>query len=219
MSPTTDTHADLEAARGFWEGRVAVEGPRATRFHGGHDDFDFPALRALIAGRAPRSSTSAAGPASWPTSCTRPPTRRSTRSTTSRTSWRRPRDSPRLTTAVGDVRTYADGRQYDLILLLGVITYIYDAAERADLYARCFAMLKPGGTLFVKAQMGVEEEVRVDTDSDALGSRYSAIYPHLGTEAQLLARQGFAAVDVRDPYPAAFSKYDNTHFHHLVATR
>jgi trans-aconitate methyltransferase len=217
MSPT-DTHADLEAARGFWQGRVAVEGPRATRFHGGHDDFDFPALRALCP----------SGAEVLDLGCGTCVVANELHATTDATIHAvdyvpdflaQATDSPRLTTAVGDVRTYADGRQYDLILLLGVITYIYDAAERADLYARCLAMLKPGGTLFVKAQMGVEEEVRVDTDSDALGSRYSAIYPHLATEAQLLSRQGFAAVDVRDPYPAEFSKYDNTHFHHLVATR
>jgi proline racemase len=79
-------------------------------------------------------------------------------------------------------------------------------------------MLKPGGTLFVKAQMGVDEEVRIDTESEALGSRYSAIYPHVTAEAALLRARGFT-VEARDPYPADFNTYDNTHFHHLVATR
>jgi hypothetical protein len=125
---------------------------------------------------------------------------------------------PRLTTEVGDVRTYRSDERFDLVLLLGVITYVESAADRADLYERCAQMLAADGSpLLIKAQFGVEHEVVVDTDSEALGARYRGIYPYLPDEVALLSER--FDVEVRDPYPDALSPHADTHFHHLVARR
>jgi hypothetical protein len=75
-------------------------------------------------------------------------------------------------------------------------------------------MLVPGGALLVKAQFGVEADVVVDTESEQLGARYRAIYPRLEDEVARMAEH--FDVTVTDPYPATFSPWPNTHFHHLV---
>jgi SAM-dependent methyltransferase len=205
-----------EETRRFWEGRTAVDGPRATRFHGGHDDYDLPAIRALC---APGASVLDLG---CGTCVVANELVSSTECLVHAVDYvpaflAHADDHPRLTTAHGDVRTYRDPQRHDVILLLGVITYLDDPAQRRDLYQRCAAMLAPGGTLFVKAQFGVREEVVIDTESEALGSRYHAVYPWLAAEVALLSE--CFDVEVRDPYPTEFNTYDNTHFHHLVATR
>ncbi len=213
MTPTPDA---AEETRQFWEGRTAVQGPRATRFHGGHDNYDLPAIRALC---PPGASVLDLG---CGTCVVANELVASTQCLVHAVDYvpaflAHAEDHPRLTTAHGDVRTYLDPQRHDLVLLLGVITYLDDPAERRDLYRRCAAMLAPGGTLFVKAQFGVREEVVIDTESEALGSRYHAVYPWLASEVALLSE--CFDVEVRDPYPAEFNTYDNTHFHHLVATR
>ena len=204
-----------EQTRQFWESRTAVEGPRATRFHGGHDAYDLPAIRELC---RPGASILDLG---CGTCVVANELVNTTECLVHAVDYvpdflAHAEDHPRLTTAHGDVRTFLDPQRHDLILLLGVITYLDDPAERQDLYRRCAAMLEPGGTLFVKAQFGVREEVVVDTESEALGSHYHAVYPWLASEVALLSE--LFDVEVRDPYPDKLNTYDNTHFHHLVAT-
>ena len=97
-----------------------------------------------------------------------------------------------------------------------MITYL-DQPARASMYEHCAEMLADGGVLLVKAQFGVHETVVVDTYSDELGARYQAIYPQLGEEVALLSEH--FDVTVEDPYPASFSRWDNTHFHHLLCRR
>jgi trans-aconitate methyltransferase len=203
--------------RDFWLSRTAVQGPRAARFHGDHDAYDLAAIAEHGGERTERVLDLGCGTCVVPNLIV------------DRLGWRvhavdyvpefltHALDDPRITTEAGDVRSYRSDETYDLILLLGVINYL-DAGERRDLYARCAAMLTAGGALLVKAQLGVHETVEVDTFSEQVGARYRAKYPHLDGEVALLD-EAFAGVTVTDPYPAAFSRFDNTHFHHLVARK
>ncbi len=204
-----------DAYKRFWLARTAVEGPRAARGHGEHDSYDLAAIAEHGAG-AHRVLDLGCG------TCVIANLLVDRLGLTVHAVDYVPEflthalDDGRLTTEVGDVRTYRGAEKaYDLILLLGVINFL-EPEERADLYARCAAMLTPGGTLLVKAQMGVAETVVVDVFSEQVGTRYQAKYPHLDGEVALL-REAFADVAVTDPYPASFSRFDNTHFHHLVA--
>jgi SAM-dependent methyltransferase len=209
MSATTDV------IREFWVGRTAIDGHVASRFHGEHDAYDLPAIAAL-AGADARVLDLGCGTCSvsnaladllgW-----------SIHAVDFMPDFLRHAE-PRVTTEVGDVRTYRSDERFDLVLLLGVITYVESAADRADLYERCAQMLSSDGApLLIKAQFGVEREVVVDTDSEALGARYRGIYPSLADEVALLSER--FDVEVRDPYPAALSPHADTHFHHLVARR
>jgi trans-aconitate methyltransferase len=210
MRTTTDVYKD------FWLGRTAVEGPRAARFHGDHDQYDLAAIAEHGQG-ARRVLDLGCG------TCVIPNLLVDRLGLTVHAVDYVPEflthalDDPRLTTEVGDARTYRSDDTYDLVLLLGVINYL-EPEERRDLYERCAAMLAPGGALLVKAQMGVHETVEVDTFSEQVGARYRAKYPHLDGEVELLD-EVFGEVTVTDPYPPSFSRFDNTHFHHLIARR
>ncbi|MCW2986309.1 MAG: Methyltransferase domain protein [Conexibacter sp.] len=209
---------DGDVYKDFWLSRTAVEGPRAARFHGDHDAYDLAAIAEHGRGDAQRLLDLGCGTCVIPNLIV------------DRLGWSvhavdyvaefltHAIDDPRLTTEVGDVRTYrGPDDAYDMVTLLGVINYL-EPGERRDLYERCRATLRAGGVLLVKAQMGVHETVVVDTVSDQVGGRYRAKYPHLDGEVAILREVfGDDAVTVTDPYPASFSRFDNTHFHHLVA--
>jgi trans-aconitate methyltransferase len=200
----------------FWLSRTAVEGPRAARFHGDHDAYDLAAI-AEHGEDAQRILDLGCGTCVIPNLVVDRLGARVHAVDYVAEFLTHALQDPRLTTEVGDVRTYRSDETYDLILLLGVINYL-DAGERADLYARCASMLAPGGALLVKAQLGIHETVEVDTVSEQVGGRYRAEYPHLAGEVAALETV-FADVAVTDPYPASFSRFDNTHFHHLIARK
>ena len=205
--------ADHGVVDAFWQGRAGVEGPRAARFHGDHDPFDLAAIERLapaggrmldlgcgtcvIANRAVQELGLRVHAVDYVADFLAHAI-----------------DDERLTTAVGDVRTYVVGERFDLITSLGVITYL-EPEERAAMYGHCLAMLEASGALLVKAQFGVDETVRVDTWSEELDARYRAVYPSLDEERALLEER--FTVEVLDPYPPGFSRWENTHFHHLVA--
>lgn len=209
-----------DAYRDFWLSRTTVEGPRATRFHGDHDPYDLAAIAEHGGAGLQHVLDLGCG------------TCEIANRIVAELGWsvhavdyveaflEHAIDDPRLTTEVGDLRTYrGPDEAYDMITLLGVIMYL-EAEERAGLYARCHAMLRPGGTLLIKAHMGIHETVVVDAYSEQFDRNYRATYPHLEAEvADLRAAFGDGEVTVTDPYPPSFSRFDNTHFHHLIARR
>jgi SAM-dependent methyltransferase len=214
------TATGSEAVQEFWRGRTTVDGPRAARFHGEHDPYDFAAIQdaAAPAPRTPRVLDLGCGTCVIPSALV------------TELGWTvhavdfipefltHAADDPRLTTEVGDVRSFEDGGGYDLILSLGVINSLLESEERTGMYERCARMLAPGGALFVKAQFGVEREVSVDAHSDALGAHYRAVYPRLQDEvARISACVGPCAV--QDPFPPALNPHADTHFHYVVAQR
>jgi ubiquinone/menaquinone biosynthesis C-methylase UbiE len=208
--------SSTDVIKSFWDGRTAVDGPRAARFHGEHDAYDLAAIAALCDAGS-RVLDLGCG------TCVIANALVATVGCRVHAVDYVPEflvhavDDSRLTTETGDVRTYLRDARYDLVLSLGVITYLESVEERRAMYEHCAAMLRPGGTLLIKAQFGVRETVTVDRFSDDLGSRYRAVYPQLQDEVALLAELFDVAID--DPYPASFSRYDNTHFHHVIAQR
>jgi SAM-dependent methyltransferase len=205
-----------ETIREFWLGRTSVAGPAAARFHSEHDAYDLEAI-AELCGPGSRVLDLGCGTCvlanliverlhCWVHAVDYMPDFLASAL-----------DHPLLTTEVADARTYEGRGRYDLILSLGVITYLETEAERRGMYERCAAVLAPGAPLLLKAQFGVEETVTVETWSEDLGANYRAVYPQLDEEVALLGE--WFDVEVRDPYPPEFSPWDNTHFHYLVARR
>jgi trans-aconitate methyltransferase len=205
-----------DVIRDFWDGRTAVDGPRAARFHGDHDAYDLAAIAAHCDAGS-RVLDLGCGTCVVPNLLVAAVGCRVHDVDYVPEFLVHAHDDPRLTTEVGDVRTYVRDERFDLVLSLGVITYLESVEERRAMYEHCATMLRPGGTLLVKAQFGVHETVAVDRFSDDLGSRYRAVYPQLDDETAVLSE--LFDVAVTDPYPASFSRWDNTHFHHLIAHR
>jgi cyclopropane fatty-acyl-phospholipid synthase-like methyltransferase len=206
----------MDVIKEFWVGRTAVDDPKAARFHDEHEAYDLAAITAYCDERS-HVLDLGCGTCIVPNALVENVGCRVHAVDYVPEFLAHAVDNPRLTTESGDVRTYVRDERYDLVLSLGVITYLESPAERRNMYEHCAAMLAPGGTLFLKAQFGVREHVAVDTFSDDLGSRYRAVYPLLIDEVALISE--LFDVTVTDPYPASFSRHENTHFHHLVAQR
>jgi trans-aconitate methyltransferase len=208
--------AAADTIREFWLGRTAVDGPEAARFHSRHDPYDLEAIASLC-GAGSRVLDLGCG------TCVIANLLVAELDCAVHAVDYVPDflgnaiDHPGLTTEVADARSFESSKRFDLILSLGVITYLETAAERTGMYAHCAAMLDPGAPLLLKAQFGVEEQVTVETWSDDLGAYYRAVYPQLGEEVALL--EEWFEVEVRDPYPAELSPWENTHFHHLIARK
>jgi cyclopropane fatty-acyl-phospholipid synthase-like methyltransferase len=206
----------MDVIKEFWVGRTAVDSPKAARFHGEHDAFDLAAIAAHC-DEGSRVLDLGCGTCIVPNAVVQTLGCRVHAVDYVPEFLAHAIDDPRLTTEVGDVRTYVCDERYDLILSLGVITYLETVAERRAMYEHCADMLVAGGTLFLKAQFGISEHVAVDRFSDDLGSRYRAVYPRLDDEVAVLSER--FDVTVTDPYPASFSPHANTHFHHIAAQR
>ncbi|HTU84950.1 MAG TPA: class I SAM-dependent methyltransferase [Solirubrobacteraceae bacterium] len=216
-TPAHPDGAEL-AIRDFWRRRTAINSTQAARFHSEHDAHDIPAITALCApgARVLDLGCGTCVVANWLAT--------NHEVTVHAVDYmpvflEHAIEDPRVTTAVGDARTYRCDGRFDLILSLGVITYFVDREERRAMYENCLAMLAPGGSLFLKAQFGVRETVTVDTYSEQLQARYVASYPWLDDEVALLEGVFDSPVAVTDPFPPELNLHDNTHFYYLSVGR
>lgn len=85
-------------------------------------------------------------------------------------------------------------KQFDLILLMGVVTHLEASVERL-LYSNCRLMLEEQGTFVVKNQCSRHETFWVEGFSESLGCEYSARYPSIDDQLALLS-ECFEQVDV-----------------------
>ena len=119
----------------------------------------------------------------------------------------------RISTAVADIREYSDPRQYDLVLLFGVMNFIQDPEE---FYRPVRPLVRDGGALVVKHQCGRRGTVDVETAID--GVPYISCYRHIGDEVSALIGAGFGKVEVSTPYPDSMNPWKNTVHTAFVAT-
>src|SRR3989338_2588233 len=122
---------------------------------------------------------------------------------------------PNFETEAADALTYNDGKKYDVILLLGVLNY-FDDEEALQIYRNCSEMLANGGTLIVKHQSGIKDDVVVDKFSEVIGDNYHALYRHKKRDEALLKK--YFNVEVIDIYPKRLNPWPNTLFYAYVCT-
>jgi cyclopropane fatty-acyl-phospholipid synthase-like methyltransferase len=102
---------------------------------------------------------------------------------------------------------------FDIVTLFGVMNYFsYDEAK--ELYKKIYDSFE--GTLIIKNQFGINEDVIVDKFSEELNSYYYSEYRYLQKEIKLLENIGFKIKEVVDIYPPEYNRWDNTHFYAIV---
>ncbi len=109
-------------------------------------------------------------------------------------------------------------KTFDIISLFGVMN-CFNLAEAKSIYQQAFDLLKSGGSLIVKNQMGIHEDVTVNGFSEEIGSNYFANYRHVEAEIALLQTFGFSDVCKFDIYPKEYNRWENTHFYALSASK
>ncbi len=126
-------------------------------------------------------------------------------------------DSPKIVKKTVDIANYDDTKQYDLIIIFGVLNYLNDD-EVTQLYKRCHRFLKKNGKLLIKHACGIHEDVIIDNYSEALGQCYHALYRSLIKDQQLIA-DSFSHYSVVDIYPSYLNPWENTHFYAFVVDK
>ena len=116
------------------------------------------------------------------------------------------------------IQSFDSKDSFDLVTFFGGAQY-FGANEIAEIYKKCFHLLKPQGVLIVKNQFGVQEDVVVSGYSEELKADYFSEYRHLPKEQEILASVGFVDFEVVDIYPPEHNRWENTHFYAIVCKR
>ena len=178
----------------FWVGRTAVDDSKAARFHNEHEAYNLAAIGAFCDEHS-RVLDLGCGTCIVPNALVESVGCR-VHAVDYVPEFLCPRDRRSAAdTEPGDVRSYVRDERYDLVLSLGVITYLESPAERRAMYEHCAAMLVPGGTLFLKAQFGVREHVAVDCSPTTWARATATMYPLLRNEVALVSELFDVTVD------------------------
>ncbi len=126
-------------------------------------------------------------------------------------------NSDNITIIHDNIFNYIPDREYDLITLFAVMHYLNEQ-EATEIYRKYLPFLKKNsGTLIIKNQFGVKEDVNVSGYSDEQQTEYYAQYRHIDKEIEILRSVGYREVKVTDIYPPECNRWENTHFYAITA--
>ena len=108
--------------------------------------------------------------------------------------------------------------KFDLITVFGVLHY-FNKDEALKIYRKYFNYLKKQGTIIIKNQFALKEDVNIQGFSKELKSNYYAQYRNIDSEISILQEIGYTNIKKFDIYPPESNRWDNTHFYAIVANR
>ncbi|GGG72245.1 class I SAM-dependent methyltransferase [Paenibacillus radicis (ex Gao et al. 2016)] len=117
-----------------------------------------------------------------------------------------------------DLLDFDTAESVDIVSLFGVMS-CFNREEAKLIYSRIGKILPQEGTLIVKNQMGIKEDVVINGWSDELQTNYFAEYRTVDSEIALLNNLGFQKIERVDIYPPQYNRWDNTHFYALICKK
>jgi len=106
-----------------------------------------------------------------------------------------------------DLLDYSNDEKFGLILLFGVVTHL-ELHEETLIYRKIKSMISQPGYIVIKNQVSLSHEIVVNDFSNDLGVNYSARYPSLGSQQQLIWE---VFGNVRSlVYPKNLNRFKNT---------
>jgi len=108
-------------------------------------------------------------------------------------------------------------KNFDLVTIFGSMHY-FNKEEAEKVYLIVKKILKSNGTLIIKNQFGVNEDVTVSGYSEEQKTNYFAQYRYIASEVKLLKKFGFKNIETFDIYPPEANRWNNTHFYAIVAS-
>jgi len=115
-----------------------------------------------------------------------------------------------------DIKEFDFNLTFDIVTLFGVMHY-FSFEEAKNLYQKIYNSFN--GTLIIKNQFGLNDDVIVDGYSKELDSYYFSEYRYLQKEIDLLKNIGFKIDEVVDIYPKEYNRWENTHFYAIVCKK
>jgi len=125
---------------------------------------------------------------------------------------------PNIKTVVSDIKDFESIKEFDIVLLFGVLNYFFDDHELISFYKKINNFLSKKGIFIIKHQVGKYETVLIDKLSEEINSHYMAIYRQLDLEVSLL-KSIFKKVEIVDIYPDYLNRWKNTHFYAFIVRR
>ena len=102
---------------------------------------------------------------------------------------------------------YSNDEKFGLVLLFGVVTYL-EINEEILIYRKIKSIISQPGYTVIKNQVSLSQEIVVDYFSTDLGVNYSARYPSLESQQQLIYE---VFGNVRSlAYPKDLNRFNNT---------
>jgi hypothetical protein len=126
--------------------------------------------------------------------------------------------SNRITVINEDLITFNTDQVFDLVSIFGVMNF-FNIDEATSIYTKVLNFLHDDGSLIIKHQMGVDEDIVVTGYSEELGTDYYSEYRQVDNEIKLLTSIGFANIEKIDIYPEEYNRWDNTHFYALICRK
>ena len=119
---------------------------------------------------------------------------------------------------VEDLLCFEPVEKFDVVTSFGLMNF-FNEKEAHYIYRIAYDSLNKNGTLIVKHNMGLLEDVYVDKISDELNTYYFSIYRTLENEKKLVSDIGFIIEDVIDIYPDKFNRYSNTRYYAIICKK
>ncbi len=113
---------------------------------------------------------------------------------------------------------YETKQRFDLITLFGFMHYVNEK-EAKQIYKKCYDFLNESGTIIIKNQFGITQDVNVSGYSQEQKMDYYAQYRFINKEKAILNELGFRDVEHFDIYPPEANRWDNTKFFAIVARK
>lgn len=126
--------------------------------------------------------------------------------------------APNVTVINQDVAEFDTQKKFDLITMFGIMHY-FNEQESHVIYKKYFHFLKKGGTIIIKGQLGVNEDVTVSGFSEELKTNYYSQYRYKEKELEIIKSAGFHNPQLFDIYPKECNRWTNTHFYAIVANK
>lgn len=128
------------------------------------------------------------------------------------------KSEPNVSIRIADLLNLKPVETFDVVILFGVMNF-FNEKEAQYIYRFAHDSLKKNGTLIVKHNMGVLDDVYVDKFSEELNTYYFSHYRSLDNERKMVSENGFLVNEVIDIYPKEFNRYSNTHYYALISKK
>lgn len=127
-------------------------------------------------------------------------------------------EAPNVIVVNQDVAKFDTKKTFDLVTMFGIMQY-FNEEESREIYKKYFNFVKKGGTIIVKGQLGVKEDVTVSGFSEELKTNYYSQYRYKEKEIEMIESAGFNNSQLFDIYPKECNRWENTHFYAIVANK
>ena len=118
-----------------------------------------------------------------------------------------------------NIYDFVPAEKFDIVTMFGFMHY-FNETEATEIYQTIYNQyVKDKGTIIIKNQFGLTEDVTIAGYSEEQKTNYYSQYRHIHKEVAILESVGFHEIEIFDIYPPEANRWQNTHFYAIVAKK